>query len=205
MCGIAGLVDVRGRPTDRGVLERMCARLAHRGPDEEGFHVQGRVALGQRRLSIIDLSSGHQPMANEDGSVWVTFNGEIYNFHEVRRRLEGRGHRFATASDTEVIVHGYEQWGERCVEKFRGMFAFAVWDERRGQLLLARDRIGKKPLFYARADGQFAFASELQSLLQHPGVRRDVDPAALDDYLTYGYVPAPKTIFRGVYKLPPAH
>jgi asparagine synthase (glutamine-hydrolysing) len=205
MCGIAGLVDVRGLPVDHSVLERMCARLVHRGPDEEGFHVQGPVGLGQRRLSIIDLSSGHQPMANEDGSVWVTFNGEIYNFQELRANLQQRGHFFATESDTEVIVHGYEEYGEGCVEHFRGMFAFALWDERRRRLLLARDRVGKKPLFYARADGQLAFASELQSLLQHPGLRRDVDLGALDDYLTYGYVPAPKTIFREVFKLPPAH
>jgi asparagine synthase (glutamine-hydrolysing) len=205
MCGIAGVVDVQGRPVDRSALERLCAHLVHRGPDEEGCYVRGPVGLGQRRLSIIDLSSGHQPLSNEDGSVWVTFNGEIYNFQELRAKFRKCGHRFATGSDTEVIVHGYEEYGERCVEHFRGMFAFALWDGQKRRLLLARDRVGKKPLFYTLTDGQFVFASELQSLLQHPGVRRDVDLSALDDYLTYGYVPAPKTIFRGIFKLPPAH
>src|SRR5262249_44423279 len=143
MCGIAGLIDLRGRPADRSVLERLCACLVHRGPDEEGFHFQGPVGLGQRRLSIIDLSGGHQPLANEDETVWVSFNGEIYNFQELRTDLQQRGHHFATESDTEVIVHSYEEYGERCVEQFRGMFAFALWDESRRRLLLARDRVGK--------------------------------------------------------------
>ena len=184
-----------------------CACLAHRGPDDEGFHVEGNVGLGQRRLSIIDLSTGRQPMSNEDGTVWVTFNGEIYNFLELRTELEAHGHRFATRSDTEVIVHAFEQYGTGCLRRFRGMFAFAIWDQKRRLLFLARDRVGKKPLFYARADGQFVFASELQALLQHPGVRsgRELDPAALDEYLTYGYIPAPGTAFRNVFKLPPAH
>jgi asparagine synthase (glutamine-hydrolysing) len=205
MCGIAGILDLKGRAVERPVLERICACLAHRGPDDEGFHVEGSVALGQRRLSIIDLSSGRQPMGNEDGTVWVTFNGEIYNFLELRADLEARGHRFATRSDTEVIVHAYEQYGTACVERFRGMFAFAVWDSRRRSLFLARDRVGKKPLFYARADGQFVFASELQALVEHPSVRREVDPAAVDRYLTYGYIPAPGTIYWGVSKLSPGH
>ena len=207
MCGIAGILDLKGRAVEQPVLERLCACLAHRGPDDEGFHVEGNVALGQRRLSIIDLSSGRQPMSNEDGTVWVTFNGEIYNFLELRTELEAHGHRFATRSDTEVIVHAFEQYGTGCLRRFRGMFAFAIWDQRRRLLFLARDRIGKKPLFYARADGQFVFASELQALLQHPGVRsgRELDPAALDEYLTYGYIPAPGTAFRNVFKLPPAH
>lgn len=205
MCGIAGAIDLQGRAANRSVLERMCARLIHRGPDDEGFFVHGPVGLGQRRLRIIDLSSGHQPLANEDESVWVTFNGEIYNFQELRTRLQERGHYFATASDTEVIVHAYEEHGARCVEHFRGMFAFALWDQGRRQLLLARDRVGKKPLFYAKAEGQFIFASELQALLQHPGIRRDVDPTAIDNYLTFGYIPSPQTIFTGVFKLPPAH
>lgn len=205
MCGIAGIVDLQGQPADRSILERMCGRLVHRGPDEQGLHLCGPVGLGQRRLSIIDLSSGHQPMANEDGSVQVIFNGEIYNYHELRTRLQERGHRFGTASDTEVIVHGYEEYGEACVHQFRGMFAFALWDERKQQLFLARDRVGKKPLFYSQAKGQFVFASELQSLLEHPAIRKEVDLAALDEYLTYGYIPAPRTIFRGVFKLLPAH
>jgi asparagine synthase (glutamine-hydrolysing) len=205
MCGIAGILDLKGRTAERGVLERICARLAHRGPDEEGLYAHGDLALGQRRLSIIDLASGRQPMGNEDGTVWVTFNGEIYNFPELRADLEARGHRFATRSDTEVIVHAYEQYGTGCLQRFRGMFAFAIWDGRRRLLFLARDRVGKKPLFYARADGQFVFASELQALVEHPGVRREVDPAAVDRYLTYGYIPAPGTIYRGISKLSPGH
>ncbi len=205
MCGIAGVIDTRGRPIDGSVLRRMGDRLTHRGPDAEGFHIRGPVGLGHRRLSIIDLSGGAQPLSNEDGTVWVTFNGEVYNFQELRGPLEARGHRFATHSDTEVIVHAYEEYGPRCVDHFRGMFAFAAWDEPRRRLFLARDRLGKKPLFYTITDGQFVFASELQGLLAHPGVRREVDPTAIDDYLTYGYIPAPKTVFRGVFKLPPAH
>ena len=205
MCGIAGVVDLRARAVERVLLERLCARLAHRGPDDQGLYLDGDAALGQRRLSIIDLSGGRQPMGNEDGTVWVTFNGEVYNFRELRTDLEARGHRFITRSDTEVIVHAYEQHGARCVGRLRGMFAFALWDRRRRTLLLARDRVGKKPLFYAEAGGQFVFASELQALLEHPHICREPDPAALDDYLTYGYIPAPRTAFRGVFKLPPAH
>ncbi|MDR3639307.1 MAG: asparagine synthase (glutamine-hydrolyzing), partial [Isosphaeraceae bacterium] len=205
MCGIAGIVDLKGRPVERPLLERICARLAHRGPDDQGIYIDREAGLGQRRLSIIDLASGHQPMGNEDGTVWVTFNGEIYNFDELRQELLALGHRFTTRSDTEVIVHAYEQYGAGCVARFRGMFAFAVWDGRNRTLFLARDRVGKKPLFYAEADGQLVFASELQGLLEHPGVLREIDPAALDDYLTYGYIPAPRTAFRGVFKLIPAH
>jgi asparagine synthase (glutamine-hydrolysing) len=205
MCGIAGILDLQARPVEPSLLRRLCDVLAHRGPDDEGDYIKGPVALGQRRLAILDLAGGRQPMGNEDGTVWITFNGEIYNFRELRAGLEGRGHRFATRSDTEAIVHAYEQYGSACVKEFRGMFAFALWDQPRQTLLLARDRVGKKPLFYAEVDGQWVFASELQALLRHPGLAREVDWAALDDYLTYGYVPAPKTIFRGVHKLPPAH
>jgi asparagine synthase (glutamine-hydrolysing) len=187
------------------LVRGLCDVLAHRGPDDEGYYINGPVALGQRRLAILDLAGGRQPMGNEDGTVWITFNGEIYNFQELRERLEGLGHRFATRGDTEVIVHAYEQYGPACVKELRGMFAFALWDQPRQTLLLARDRVGKKPLFYTEVDGQWVFASELQALLQHPGLAREVDWAALDDYLTYGYVPAPKTIFLGVYKLSPAH
>ncbi|MFZ1058680.1 MAG: asparagine synthase (glutamine-hydrolyzing) [Candidatus Rokuibacteriota bacterium] len=205
MCGIAGIVDLAGRPLDEALVRKLCAELGHRGPDDEGYYVNGRVALGQRRLAILDVAGGRQPMSNEDGTVWVTFNGEIYNFRELRQGLETLGHRFATRSDTEVIVHAYEEYGPECVKRFRGMFAFGLWDQRAQTLLLARDRVGKKPLFYAEVDGQWVFASELQGLLQHPGLGREVDWTALDDYLTYGYVPAPKTIFKGVWKLPPAH
>jgi asparagine synthase (glutamine-hydrolysing) len=205
MCGIAGIIDLRQRPVEPALLERLSVRLVHRGPDEAGTYIRGPVALAHRRLSIIDLSSGQQPMSNEDGSVWVTFNGEIYNFQELRKELEDHGHRFASHSDTEVIVHAYEQYGADCVRHFRGMFAFAVWDERRRTLFLARDRVGKKPLFYARTPGQFVFASELQALVEHPEISRAVDPAAIDAYLTYGYIPAPWTAYRSVQKLLPAH
>ncbi len=205
MCGIGGIVDVRGRPVEPLLLRRLCDVLAHRGPDDEGYYINGAVALGQRRLAILDLAGGRQPMSNEDETVWVTFNGEIYNFQDLRQRLEGLGHRFATRSDTEVIVHAYEQYGTDCVKELRGMFAFALWDQRAHMLTLARDRVGKKPLFYAEAGGQLVFASELQGLLEYPGLPRQVDWTAVDDYLTYGYIPAPKTIFHGVHKLPPAH
>jgi asparagine synthase (glutamine-hydrolysing) len=205
MCGIAGVVDLKGRPVDQLLVRRLCDPLVHRGPDDQGYYIDGPVALGQRRLAILDLAGGRQPMSNEDGTVWITFNGEIYNFHQLRQRLEGLGHRFATSSDTEVIIHAYEQYGVDCVKELRGMFAFALWDQRSRTLMLGRDRVGKKPLFYAEVDGQWAFASELQGLLAHPGVPRQMDWTAVDDYLTYGYVPAPRTIFRDVYKLPPAH
>jgi asparagine synthase (glutamine-hydrolysing) len=179
--------------------------MVHRGPDGEGIHVDGELALAHRRLSIIDLAGGVQPMCNEDGTIWVTFNGEIYNFKELRRELQAAGHRFRTCCDTEVLVHSYEQFGCDCVRRFRGMFAFGIWDSRQRVLFLARDRVGKKPLFYTQAGGQFVFASELQGLLQHPGIPRELEPSAIDDFLTYGYVPSPKTAFRGVFKLPPAH
>jgi asparagine synthase (glutamine-hydrolysing) len=205
MCGIAGMLDLMGRAVEKPVLKRLCDTLAHRGPDEEGYFLRNGTGLGQRRLSIIDLSTGRQPLGNEDGTVWVTFNGEIYNFQELRQRLEKAGHRFATHSDTEVIVHAYEQYGVECVRQFRGMFAFALWDERQRTLFLARDRVGKKPLFHTHAGGQFLFASELQALVQHPAVSRETDLTSIDDYLTYGYIPAPRTIYRGVFKLPPAH
>jgi asparagine synthase (glutamine-hydrolysing) len=205
MCGIAGILDMQGRAVEPFLVHRLCEALGHRGPDGEGYYADGPVALGHRRLAIVDLAGGRQPMSNEAGTVQVILNGEIYNFRELRTRLEGRGHRFATRTDTEVLLHAYEQHGEACVNELRGMFAFAVWDRPRRTLFLARDRVGKKPLFYAQPDGQWVFASELQALLRHPGVSREVDRTALDDYLTYGYVPAPKTIFRGVHKLPPAH
>src|SRR5262245_60043702 len=205
MCGIAGVVDIFGGALEVSSVRSMCDALRHRGPDDDGYWVRGAIALGQRRLAILDLITGRQPMSNEDGTVWVTFNGEIYNFDELRRRLEAAGHRFATQSDTEVIVHAWEQYGTDCVEHFRGIFAFALWDERSRVLFLARDRVGKKPLFYALINGQFVFASELHALLRHPAIARDIDVTALDDYLTYGYSPAPRTIFKNVWKLPPAH
>lgn len=217
MCGIAGAVwSDPEKALEQDVLQRMTDVLRHRGPDDEGAYVSdfrlrpGReaipgVALGHRRLSIIDLAGGHQPLSNEDGTVWVVFNGEIYNFPQLRHRLEGGGHRFRTRSDTETIVHLYEDHGPGFLEHLVGMFALAVWDARRGQLLLARDRLGQKPLVYRQQRGRLTFASQLKSLLEVPGVPRDVDPQALDEYLTYQYVPHPRTIFRGMAKLPPGH
>lgn len=204
MCGIAGIVAANGG-VDQDVLQRMSRHLRHRGPDAEGYFITQQVGLGHRRLSIIDLGSGEQPMTNENGTIWIVFNGEIYNFQELRARLEGLGHSFRTKSDTEVIVHAYEQYGTGCVHHFRGMFAFAIADTSRHVLFLARDRVGKKPLYYAFAGDQFVFASELQGLFQHPRLMRRPSFPAIDDYLTYGYVPGPQTAFHGVHKLPPAH
>ncbi len=207
MCGISGIFDLRGRAEiDRGLLQRMNDVQAHRGPDGAGLHLEPGLGLGHRRLAIIDLAGGRQPMTNEDGSVVVVFNGEIYNFPALRRTLEVAGHRFQTQTDTEVIVHGWEEWGPRCVERFRGMFAFAVWDRGREQLFLARDRLGIKPLHYALAeDGRLLFGSELKVLLQYPRLARTLDPKAVEDYFAYGYVPAPRTILRGVHKLEAGH
>jgi len=207
MCGIAGIFYLRSRgEIDQRLLAQMNAAQIHRGPDEGGMHVEPGIGLAHRRLSIIDLAAGHQPLFNEDGSVAVVFNGEIYNFAELSKELVAAGHTFRTHSDTEVIVHAWEQWGEECVRRFRGMFAFALWDRNREALFLARDRLGKKPLYYTLLpDGTFLFASELKAILVYPSVRRTLDPHAVEDYFGYGYVPDPKTILRGVYKLPPAH
>jgi len=207
MCGITGIFDTRGRgEIDRAVLHRMNESQHHRGPDEGGLHVEPGLGLGHRRLSIIDLSSGQQPLYNEDGSVCVVFNGEIYNYRELIPELQQLGHRFHTRSDTEVIVHAWEAWGERCVDRFRGMFAFALWDRNRETLFLARDRLGVKPLYYALLpDGSLLFGSELKSLLAHGGLRREVDPLAVDEYFALGYVAEPRCIFRDARKLPPAH
>jgi asparagine synthase (glutamine-hydrolysing) len=205
MCGIAGILFPGNAPPDaRGTIERMTTALRHRGPDEAGYHVDGRAALGHRRLSIIDLKTGQQPLYNEDRSVCVVFNGEIYNFQEIRVRLIAAGHMFRTNSDTETIVHAYEEWGEECVTRFRGMFAFAIRDQRQDRLFLARDRFGKKPLFYAWYDGRFVFASEMKAILADPAFVRQIDDEALAAYFTFSYVPAPLTIFRGIRKLPPA-
>src|SRR2546423_1080598 len=213
MCGIAGFVNQRSAGPARGpeecaaVLDRMCRVIAHRGPDDQGVMVTGDgVALGMRRLSIIDLAGGHQPLSGCDGSATIVFNGEVYNFRELRRELEARGHRFKTHSDTEAIVHAFEEYGEACVEHLRGMFAFAIWDGRARRLFVARDRAGKKPLYYTvTPSGAFVFGSELKSLLEHDEVGRETNAEALDAYLTLGYVPEPLSIFRGVHKLPPGH
>jgi asparagine synthase (glutamine-hydrolysing) len=206
MCGIFGMCgDQAGGPESVGVLRAMGQALVHRGPDEGGIHTAPGVGLGMRRLSIIDLKTGHQPIANEDGSVWVVLNGEIYNYRELTADLLTRGHRFATASDTETLVHLYEEHGADCVRHLRGMFAFALWDARRHTLLLARDRLGIKPLYYAQTPRGFDFGSELKALITSPWVRRRVDPSALAAYLRFGYVPDPLSILEGVAKLPPGH
>ena len=206
MCGITGIFDTRGkRDIDRAVLHRMNESQFHRGPDEGGLHVEPGVGLGHRRLSIIDLSTGQQPLYNEDQSVCVVFNGEIYNYQELIPELQALGHVFHTRSDTEVIVHAWEAWGEACVERFRGMFAFVLWDRNQDVLFLARDRLGVKPLFYALLDdGTFLFGSELKSILAHGGLQRDIDPLAVEEYFALGYVAEPRCIFRQAKKLPPA-
>ncbi|MDZ7803468.1 XrtA/PEP-CTERM system amidotransferase [Thiohalophilus sp.] len=207
MCGITGIFDLRERRTPgRALLEAMNQTQFHRGPDEGGVHLEPGVGLAHRRLSIIDLSGGQQPLFNEDESVVVTYNGEIYNFGELTTELKQAGHTFRTHCDTEVIVHAWEQWGEACVERFRGMFAFAVWDRNRETLFLARDRLGIKPLYYGRLpDGQLIFASELKALMAHPELPRDIDPCAVEEYFAYGYIPEPRSIFKSVHKLPPGH
>ena len=204
---MVGIFDTRGRRRiDRGLLARMNDSQLHRGPDEGGLHTEPGLGLGHRRLSIIDLSSGQQPLFNEDGSVVVVYNGEIYNFPQLMKELSAAGHQFRTRCDTEVIVHAWEEWGENCVQRLRGMFAFALWDRSRRRLFLARDRLGIKPLFYATLpDGQLIFGSELKALLVHPGLKRELDPRAVEDYFAYGYIPEPKTIFQSVHKLAPGH
>jgi asparagine synthase (glutamine-hydrolysing) len=207
MCGITGIFDTRhARPIDRAVLHRMNESQHHRGPDEGSLHLEPGLGFGHRRLSIIDVATGQQPLFNEDGSVCVVFNGEIYNYQELIPELQALGHVFHTKSDTECIVHAWESWGEACVERFRGMFAFALWDRNRQSLFLARDRLGVKPMFYAVLDdGTLLFGSELKSLLAHGGLKRDIDPLAVEEYFALGYVPEPRTIFRQARKLPPAH
>jgi asparagine synthase (glutamine-hydrolysing) len=209
MCGIAGIFNYGSSPTDdRAIACRMRDTMTHRGPDDSGLYQSPdrRVVLAHRRLSIVDLSpAGHQPMTNEDETIWITFNGEIYNHLEQRAPLVARGHIFKSRSDTEVIVHAYEESGLSCVSRLDGMFAFAIWDAGRGELLIARDRLGKKPLYYTMAGGRFLFASEIKALLQHPDVVRDIDPIALDSFLTFANTPAPLTMFKNVFKLPAAH
>ncbi len=207
MCGITGIFETRGkREIDRAVLHRMNESQFHRGPDEGGLHVEPGVGLGHRRLSIIDLSTGQQPLYNEDQSVCVVFNGEIYNYQTLIPELQALGHTFHTRSDTEVIVHAWESWGEKCVDRFRGMFAFALWDRNRETLFLARDRLGVKPLYYALLDdGTFLFGSELKSILAHGGLKREIDPCAVEEYFAFGYVAEPRAIFKQAKKLPPAH
>ena len=205
MCGICGIFDFTGNLIDQEIIRRMNSAIVHRGPDGEGEFFDKEVGLGHRRLSIIDVGGGGQPIGNEDGSIQVVFNGEIYNFIELRDELQKFGHQFRTHSDTEVIVHSYEQWGIQCVKRFNGMFAFALWDARKRELFLARDHLGIKPLYYVTIGNQFLFASEIKSLLQHTDFTREVDIDALAELFTFRYVPSPKTLFKNILKLPPAH
>ena len=205
MCGITGIVRNDRSDVDQALLARMCAAIRHRGPDDDGFYVNGPVGLGMRRLAIIDLESGQQPIHNQDRTAWIVFNGEIYNYRELRERLEKLGHTFYTNSDTEAIVHAYDRYGADCPKHLRGMFAFAIWDERTQELFLARDRVGKKPLLYAKVNGQFIFGSEFSALLHHPDIGKDINAEALHHYLSFMCVPAPLTAYQAIKKLEPGH
>ena len=204
MCGICGFLYFNDRPIDESLVRRMSDIQKHRGPDESGTYVGDRIALGHRRLSIIDLSTGRQPLSNEDGSIWIVFNGEIYNYQDLYRQLEG-SHTFRTRSDTETIVHLYESHPNNFIEQLRGMFAFALWDGRSRTLILARDRVGKKPLYYYLDEKRLIFASEIKSILVHPDLKLEIDEQAVSDYISLGYVPSPKSIYRSVRKLRPGH
>ncbi len=226
MCGISGIVHFSGKKVDSQTLVQATRTLSHRGPDEEGYYIneqkdswhvepplpptsttkgKGNSGFGHRRLSIIDLASGQQPLCNEDGTVWITFNGEVYNYQDLKKELESKGHVFKTNSDTETLVHAYEEWGQSSVERFRGMFAFAIWDENKQELFMARDRLGKKPLYYAFDGDTLVFGSELKAILEIQGISRDIDYTSLSDYFSLLYVPSPKTIFKAVKKLPAAY
>ena len=204
MCGICGKLNFNpGAAVSPAVVKAMADTLEHRGPDDEGYYFAGQLGFGFRRLSIIDLSTGHQPLSNEDGTIWVVFNGEIYNYAELRKDLIARGHRFTTQTDTEVLVHLYEEHGAGCVEKLRGMFAFALWDERNKTLFIARDRVGIKPLYYAHTNGCLVFGSEIKAILADPEVDRQILPEMIDRFLTFHYLPGEETLFRGIRKLAP--
>ncbi len=206
MCGIAGVVESnRDARVDESILRRMCAVMVHRGPDDEGVYTQGRAGLGMRRLSIIDVAAGHQPISNEDGTIWIVFNGEIYNHAALREQLIARGHRYTTHCDTETIVHLYEEYGRECVRHLRGMFAFAIWDTRERSLFIARDRLGIKPLYYRFTPESFVFGSEIKVILAHPGVRAGFYRAGLPEYLAFGYLSGEETFYEGIRKLMPGH
>lgn len=200
-CGICGFVGL----SDRNLLRSMCETIRHRGPDQTDIFIDGNVGLGIDRLSIIDLDTGDQPIHNEDKTVWIVYNGETYNYVELMEELEARGHKFYTKSDTETIIHAYEEWGDDCVRHLRGMYAFALWDSRKKRLFLARDRFGKKPLYYAKVGDVFLFGSEIKAILQYDQVQRRMNHEALDYFFTYMYIPSPLTIFEGIHKLPPGH
>ncbi len=206
MCGICGIYNLDSRvPIDRVALEAMNARIAHRGPDDQGFYVSGNLGIAMRRLSIVDLQTGQQPVTNEDETIWLVYNGEIYNHAALRAQLVDQGHRFRSRSDTETIVHLYEQYGTGCVNHLRGMFAFALWDSRRQRLFVARDRLGIKPLYYRLTRDSFLFASEIKAILAHPSVRTEFNLPVLPEYLAFGYLAGPQTLFHGIQKLPPGH
>lgn len=207
MCGICGKLELRdgARPVGVETLRRMLDSISHRGPDAEGMYRSGPVGLGHKRLKIIDLTTGQQPLCNEDGTVWIIYNGEVYNYKELTTDLVSRGHQFKTASDTEVIVHLYEEFGEGCVAKLRGMFSFALWDDNRKILLIARDRVGIKPLYYCLTEESLIFGSEIKAILTDPSVQAEIDPALLDSFLTYFYVPGPQTLFKNIHRLEPGH
>jgi asparagine synthase (glutamine-hydrolysing) len=206
MCGICGVISRNSdRPVTEPLLRVMNDQLQHRGPDDAGIYLDDQAGLAMRRLSIVDLATGHQPITNEDRTIWIVFNGEIYNHLEIRQQLETKGHRFVTKTDTEAILHGYEAYGDEVVQHLNGMFAFAIWDSRRQRLLMARDRVGIKPLYYYSGPERFFFASELKALLAHPDVPRNLDFTALDQFLTLEYVPSPRSIFQDIHKLPPGH
>jgi asparagine synthase (glutamine-hydrolysing) len=205
MCGIAGFLNTNGAPADERLVRRMTDIIAHRGPDASGFYVRGAVALGHRRLSIIDLATGGQPMSNEDDSVWITYNGEVFNHADVRPELESAGHHYKSRCDTETIVHAYEEWGDQSPLRYRGMFAYAIWDEKKQQLFCVRDRLGIKPLYYFWDGRLFAFASEIKALLEHPEISADFNDALLPEYLAFGYTSGEQTLFTGIRRLPPGH
>ena len=197
MCGIAGIIGEENKQ----LIQRMCDVIEHRGPDDSGFFIDTGISLGMRRLSIIDVSGGKQPIHNEDETVWVMYNGELYNYLELKQELEKLGHKFYTKCDTEIFVHAYEQYGDMFVEKLRGMFGFAIWDTKNKKLILGRDRLGKKPLYYTISDGKLIFGSEIKSILLHPDVKRSVNSRALHHFLSLQYVPGPDTMFEGINKL----
>ncbi|MBN1480455.1 asparagine synthase (glutamine-hydrolyzing) [candidate division KSB1 bacterium] len=206
MCGICGIIHPqKDHPVECADVKRMCDVMKHRGPDDEGQYIFENVGLGMRRLSIIDLSTGHQPIYNEDRSMAIVFNGEIYNHQSIRQELQSKGHHFTTKTDTEAIIHAYEEWGVDCVHKLNGMFGFAIWDSRKHRLFMARDRIGIKPLYYYRDEQQLVFASELKSIVQLPSVPKEIEPKALDTFLTFEYIPSPFSIFKNVHKVPAGH
>src|ERR1700737_1364845 len=206
MCGICGKFNFfSDAPISAALIKAMADTIVHRGPDDDGFYVSGQIGLGFRRLSILDLGGGHQPLSNEDDTVWVIFNGEIYNYQELRTGLLEKGHVFKTKTDTEVLVHLYEEYGENMVEKLRGMFSFALWDERTKTLFLARDRVGIKPLYYYLTDRSLIFASEIKAIIADPEVRVEIDPALIDRFLSFYYVPGEETLLKDVSKLAPGH